>query len=265
MWKLYRQEARRLQLMRRYASIITASGYMRRELIRHGFPPSKVHALKSPIASHILTETESPRLAVTPSPLDRPPERHVLFVGRMTDLKGGTVMLDALPQIAEALGCPLKATFVGDGPARIGWERRARRIQSRYRSLTIEFRGWLDGDSLVAATEACDLLVMPSVWPEPFGRSGPEAGLRGIPAVAFAVGGIPEWLIDGVNGHLAPGDPPTVAGLTNAIVKALKDPDHYQALRRGARDQAQLFSLDSHIVSLLRILETSAFRPRISA
>jgi glycosyltransferase involved in cell wall biosynthesis len=183
----------------------------------------------------------------------------------MTDLKGGTVMLDALPQIAQALGGPLKATFVGDGPARIAWQLRARHIQSRYQSLTIEFSGWLDGDLLVAATEVCDLLVMPSVWPEPFGRSGPEAGLRGIPAVAFAVGGIPEWLIDGVSGHLAPGDPPTVAGLANAIVKALKDPDHYEALRRGAREQAQSFSLGSHITSLLQILEASASRPRISA
>jgi glycosyltransferase involved in cell wall biosynthesis len=265
MWKLYRQEARRLGLMRRYTAIITASGHMRREFIRHGFPPSKVHALKSPIASSMLTNTESPRPALPLSPLDHRGERHVLFVGRMTDLKGGTVMLDALPQIAQALGGPLKATFVGDGPARIAWQLRARHIQSRYQSLTIEFSGWLDGDLLVAATEVCDLLVMPSVWPEPFGRSGPEAGLRGIPAVAFAVGGIPEWLIDGVSGHLAPGDPPTVAGLANAIVKALKDPDHYEALRRGAREQAQSFSLGSHITSLLQILEASASRPRISA
>ena len=50
--------------------------------------------------------------------------------------------------------------------------------------------------------------MVPSIWPEPFGQVGPEAGLYGVPAAAFAVGGTPSWLTDGVNGRLAPGDPP---------------------------------------------------------
>ena len=56
-----------------------------------------------------------------------------------------------------------------------------------------------------------DLLVVPSVWPEPFGLVGPEAAHHGVPSAAFAVGGIPEWLVDGVSGHLAAGDRPTGA------------------------------------------------------
>ena len=53
---------------------------------------------------------------------------------------------------------------------------------------------------------ASDLLVVPSVWPEPFGSVGPAAAQHGIPAAAFAVGGIPQWLHEGVNGHLADGN-----------------------------------------------------------
>ena len=69
-----------------------------------------------------------------------------------------------------------------------------------------------------------DLLVVPSIWPEPFGQVGPEAGLYGVPVAAFAVGGTPSWLTDGVNGLLAAGDPPTAAGLAESIVGCLADP-----------------------------------------
>ena len=59
---------------------------------------------------------------------------------------------------------------------------------------------------------SADLLVVPSLWPEPFGLVGLEGARSRLPAAAFAVGGIPDWLRSGVNGYLAPGDPPTPAG-----------------------------------------------------
>ena len=259
MWKLYRLEARRLSLLRHYQAIITASQYMRQELIRHGLHPGMIHAIESPIALDDASAHCPPDREVSPSaPLPASGATanawRLLFAGRMTDLKGGSIMLAALPRIAAALGCPLKALFVGDGPARAAWENEARRVRSRNRALDVEFAGWLHGDALDAAIDSCHLLLMPSVWPEPFGRSGPEAGLRGVPAVAFAVGGIPEWLLDGVNGHLASADPPTAASLADAVVKALADSDHYQRLRSGARARAMSFTLSSHLAKLTEIL-----------
>jgi glycosyltransferase involved in cell wall biosynthesis len=117
--------------------------------------------------------------------------------------------------------------FAGDGPARDRWMRRAASLQSCCNRIRVEFPGWLAGAGLAAAAAKSHLLVMPSLWPEPFGRGGLEVGRWGIPSVAFAVGGIPEWLIEGVNGHLAPGDPATAVGLADAIVRALAEPDHY--------------------------------------
>ena len=58
-----------------------------------------------------------------------------------------------------------------------------------------------------------DLLVLPSLWPEPFALVGLEAARHRLPVAAYAVGGIPDWLTSGENGYLAPGDPPTVDGL----------------------------------------------------
>jgi glycosyltransferase involved in cell wall biosynthesis len=102
-----------------------------------------------------------------------------------------------------------------------------------------------------------DLLVVPSLWPEPFGSIGAEAGHHGLPAAAFAVGGIPQWLADGISGHLAPGDPPTPAGLARAITQCLEDPNHYAALREGAVRTAATFSMERHLPELIRVLDRS--------
>jgi glycosyltransferase involved in cell wall biosynthesis len=99
-----------------------------------------------------------------------------------------------------------------------------------------------------------DVLAVPSVWPEPFGLVGLEAGCVGLPAVAFAVGGITDWLRPGESGELASGRPPTVVGLTRALVGALGDPVHLTRLRRGAWCVAQQFSPTRHLKELERVL-----------
>jgi glycosyltransferase involved in cell wall biosynthesis len=96
-----------------------------------------------------------------------------------------------------------------------------------------------------------DLLAVPSLWPEPFGLAGIEAQCVGLPAVGFAVGGIPDWLIDGVTGSLASGDPPTPGGLAAAIVSVLGDWDAYGALAQAAWQRGRERSMQAH----LRVLE----------
>jgi glycosyltransferase involved in cell wall biosynthesis len=120
------------------------------------------------------------------------------------------------------------------------------------------FHGWVDREQRDRILGAADLLAVPSLWPEPFGLVGVEAGRLGLPAVGFAVGGIPDWLIAGKTGELAPGDPPTVAGLADAIVRALRDPVHHAHLRRGAWEHARPFTIASHLDRLEPILAGAA-------
>jgi glycosyltransferase involved in cell wall biosynthesis len=102
--------------------------------------------------------------------------------------------------------------------------------------------------------DSADLLVLPSLWPEPFGLVGPEAGIRGLPAAAFALGGIPEWLTDGVNGAIARGLQ-SASSLADAVVRCLRDPVEHGRLRRGAIEQAKRFSPQRHLNFLARIIE----------
>jgi glycosyltransferase involved in cell wall biosynthesis len=247
----YRSQAARLGLIRRYAAILTASDHMRAEFVRHGLSPERVHTLRIPLAHDRFFQPVGAETAQVRPARDR--KLGLLFAGRMTGMKGGLIMIDALTPIANALQCPLEVTFVGDGPDRQLWEQRAQRAQAANSNLQIKFTGWLDPSSLGQLMLDSDLLVVPSTWPEPFGLVGPEAGLHGLPAAAFAVGGIPEWLSDGVNGRLAPGDPPSAAGLAHAIVECVRDPAELARLKNGAREQARRFGLQAHINALLAI------------
>jgi glycosyltransferase involved in cell wall biosynthesis len=155
-----------------------------------------------------------------------------------------------MTQIQSRLGRKLQVNFIGNGPDRSVWEHQADALKND--SLSFRFTGWLSAEALRDELSGTHLLVMPSIWPEPFGLAGPEAGLHGVPVVAFAVGGIPEWLRDGVNGHLA-SLPSTPASLATAIVRALSNEDHYQRLCAGAREQALKYDLRRHLDQLISI------------
>jgi glycosyltransferase involved in cell wall biosynthesis len=170
-------------------------------------------------------------------------------------LKGGHIFLQALPQILAALDRPLRVTFAGDGRERAKLEKQATRLRSAHSNLDIEFTSWLGRNEIESLLAHSDLLVMPSLWPEPFGLVGPEAGLRGVPVAAFAVGGVTDWLQDGVNGALAPGDPPTAGGLAEAVIHCLRDPAKHARMRRNAVAIARQFNVQEHLTSLLKVFE----------
>jgi glycosyltransferase involved in cell wall biosynthesis len=251
MLQQYRQQSNRQKLQFGYRVIATASQYVRDEHLKHGFRPDRVHVVPYPMSP---VEVEAP-------PATRAAQRSaaapwcLLFVGRMEVLKGGQMLLEAMPQVLASLGRPVRLIFAGDGPLRADWERRAAQLQARHPELSVEFVGWVTGPRLQEVWAKGDLLVVPSLWPEPFGLVGPEAGLHGIPAAAFAVGGIPEWLTDGVNGYLAPGEPPTAAGLAEAITRCLGHAATYAKLCGDAVTLARRFSLANHLAGLMKVFE----------
>ena len=242
----YRRQAKRLELLRRYRAIVTHSHHMRNEYLKHGFPPERVHRITHGIVGQPLESRP------TATPFSETACR-LLFIGRMERLKGGQLLLDALPRLRRRLRRPVHVTFVGDGTDRDRWQLRAVRLTLQDPGLSVTFVGWVERPDLAATLRQTDLLVLPSVWPEPFGQVGPEVGLQGIPVAAFATGGIPDWLEDGVNGCLAPGDPPTPSGLADAVVRCLRDPAVHARLREGALELAIRYRMQVHVAQLLTV------------
>ncbi|HEV7589276.1 MAG TPA: glycosyltransferase, partial [Longimicrobium sp.] len=144
-------------------------------------------------------------------------------------------------------------TMCGDGPPRAEWEALARSL-----GVAAEWTGWVDAADRVRLIRSASLLAVPSVWPEPFGLVGLEAGSQGVPAVAFDVGGIGEWLADGDNGRLVPGDPPRAEALAEAIAWAATHPDALAAMRPRARAAAARMSVAAHVERLEQVLAAAA-------
>jgi glycosyltransferase involved in cell wall biosynthesis len=64
-----------------------------------------------------------------------------------------------------------------------------------------------------------------------------EYGLAGVPAVAFAVGGNPEVILDGQTGFLAP--PGDTRALADRVIRILEDEDLHRRLSLAAREYCE--------------------------
>ena len=271
MMQLYSLQSKRLKNLHSYDAIVTHSDHMLDELTKHGLSPKRAYnfpyyvrsdnsngnAAKdgSTIAGSLSDNASATSLV---SALESKAGLNLLFSGRMEYLKGAHVLIDALPEASAKLKKLMRVTFAGDGRERQALERQASRVRNE--KLDIEFTGWVERRQIEELLKSCDLMVVPSLWPEPFGLVGPEAGQFGVPVAAFDVGGIRDWLTNGVNGFLAPGSPPTAKGLAQAIVNCLSDPAKHSQLRQGAFDSAKQFNIQNHLTALLEVFSSVAGR-----
>lgn len=239
--QMFRETGVRKSRLKEYRKILVASSHMRREYERNGVNPNCLHMVPCP-----LTDSSLELAPYSPKELGG----SLLFAGRLTTLKGVDYLMRAIPEAANRLGRALTLTVMGDGPDRARLEALAQQS-----GIAARFVGWLDGDRKLSLMRESNLLVVPSLWPEPFGLVGIEAGCLSVPAAAYGVGGVPDWLIPGVTGELASGEPPTVAGLAAAMVAALSHSNHYERLCRGAWEWSRQFTMVKHLTELERLLQ----------
>lgn len=114
--------------------------------------------------------------------------RDVIFVGRLVSDKGANILLEALALLKQS-GMTVTATIVGQGPEDLT-------LRNQAESLGIEgwvqFAGVLQGASLAECYRTHQLVVIPSLWPEPSGIVALEGLGCGCLAVASNGGGLPE-------------------------------------------------------------------------
>jgi glycosyltransferase involved in cell wall biosynthesis len=238
----YSWAKRQKEMFDDYAAVMVASDHMKREYLRNGVKEEKLHVNPLFPAN---AQTEAGDVGATFSD-----GRTVLFMGRMTKLKGGQLLIRAVSKAEKELGSDINLLMVGDGPQRAAWEALAKSLK-----LSATFTGWLRGEKQREALRKASLLAVPSVWPEPFGLVGLEAAQAGVPAVAFDVGGISDWLRDGINGYLVRSFPPSAQALAQGLVKCLGHPEKLRELSARAREVAAEMSAARHLDRLEKILE----------
>ncbi len=167
--------------------------------------------------------------------------RRVVFAGRIVAPKGIDVLIHAARTVeGEFVVC-------GDGWRLEDMRKLTRRLGLDER---VNFKGWLDAGELARELAEASVVVVPSVWPEPFGLVGIEAFAAGRPVIASHTGGIGDWLEDGVSGlAVAPGD---ADALAQALQELLADPTKQQAMgAAGKRAVEARFSTERHLTAVL--------------
>jgi glycosyltransferase involved in cell wall biosynthesis len=93
--------------------------------------------------------------------------------------------------------------------------------------------------------ESAKVVLIPSVWEEPFGRIAVKAGINGIPSIASDSGGLPESV---GNGGIIIKDLWNINKWVGAI-KRLNDPDENHGFQR----ELAITPKSSHLKGLLRL------------
>ncbi len=221
--------------------IITVSNAMKDDLIRLGYPESKIRVIHNGVDPDKYDSSRIPgkviadfrqRIGVRNSPL-------ILFIGRLTWVKGADMLVRAMPGIlAEIPDARLVILGVGDQEQQLN---RMVRDLHLGEHVLLHFR-MVPEEERILYYAAADLCVFPSQY-EPFGIVCTEAMAMGKPVVVGARGtsGLREQVVpsgDGICGfHINPEDPADIARYAAIILK-----DHDLAARMGKNGRDRVLS-----------------------
>ncbi|RMD61055.1 MAG: glycosyltransferase [Alphaproteobacteria bacterium] len=141
--------------------------------------------------------------------------RTILLPGRLTRLKGHTLLIEALRQLQDA---DFLCLMVGSDDGRAAYRGELERLIARY---DLGSRVFLPGDcnDMPAAYKLADVVVCASTHPESFGRVVSEAQAMGCPVVAADHGGVREQVLEDRTAFLFP--PGDATALAAALQRAL--------------------------------------------
>lgn len=142
-------------------------------------------------------------------------DRDLIFVGRLVSDKGVTVLLEAVGLLATR-GIRPGLTIVGDGPERAALEAQAGRLGI---DADVHFLGMRSGEEVVRLLNAHRILVVPSLYNEPFGIVALEGIACGCLVIGSRGGGLKE-AIGACGLTFRNGDPNELASVLAAALRA---------------------------------------------
>jgi glycosyltransferase involved in cell wall biosynthesis len=218
----------RLKYGPRVAAFIAISDAVRQAMVSAGIEPHRITVVHSGILL-----PEGPVAPRDWRAEARWPKHTIVcgIIGSMTAEKG----LSDLPQIFASLSPELFAllalVFIG-----------AADDQSEVPGLRTFAAGFVDEVGKAAA--GLDILLHPS-HEEGLGTAVIEAMAVGVPPIAYAVGGVPEVIEDGISGLLVP--PRDTGAFAGALTRLAEDPTLRASLGNGGRLRASRFDANSMV------------------
>src|SRR5881296_3027155 len=219
------------------AAVVTVSEANARYIVKtFGVPPAHLHV----IPCGVDTERFRPQ-----GPRAEPPL--LVCVARLKPFKNQKLLLEACAAL-QSRGVEIRCVLVGDGPCRDELEAARERLGL---GGMVELVGAAEQAEVLAWWQRATIAALTSTS-EGMPVCLMEAAACGVPAVATAVGRIPELIEDGVTGFLTtPGD---AEGLAGGLERLLRDPDLVARFGAAARLRAEEhFSLPRQVDRLLSV------------
>jgi glycosyltransferase involved in cell wall biosynthesis len=180
--------------------------------------------------------------AVIPGPVfpvagRSPKPRHgpliVGYMGVLAPHKGVDVLADAARALLPSCNVKFLIGGTGEDDAYVA------QLKARFGEADVEFLGWVKPD---AAYPLFDVLVVPSLWKEPFGRIVVEALAYGVPVICARSGGIAESIQNRTNGYtFEPGNHVELAAILRNVMQA--DAPQHLALCESALRHSRSFDI----------------------
>jgi glycosyltransferase involved in cell wall biosynthesis len=200
--------ARTRKLYERIDAFISPSRFLADVMIEGGLPPDRMHVVPNFVSDDQFCEESAREVSDPPM---------VLFVGRLEEVKGIRVLLEAARSAAPGI----EIVIVGHGP--LGVE-----VREAERASVVRYLGQCDWGEISLLMDRARALVVPSLWDENCPMVVLEAGARGCPVIASDRGGLVDLVADGRDGLLYQ------AGNSHDLVEKMRllavDGDLYQKM-----------------------------------
>jgi len=175
--------AKRLSILKKVTQVVVLSDYMKGNMLENGFSDKAITKIYP--AVNVGAEEDKNELNTQCIRL--------LFAGQVIRGKGLDLLLNSLTHVHSDYCLRIVGRGNDDGFIR-------EQIKDLKLDAKVDFKGF--SENINEDYRWADIVIVPSRWQEPFGLVGIEAFSRKVPVIGFDVGGISEWLRDGVNGIL---------------------------------------------------------------
>ena len=225
----------------RFSHVIAPSHGAQKRLLEAGFNQDKMSVLPYFCP---LEPTSKPRPV--------PEKITMTFIGRIAPNKGHEYFVEALGQLPENVHGVMVGSFTPPNEALI--DELAQKFGCKHR---LSLRKWATRPEVIEILDQTTVFIFPSLWPETLGIVGIEALSRGVPVVASDIGGVREWLEDGVNGHLV--QPKQPGQIRDAVLKIIEKKDTLIAYgENGIKTVRERFLPTQHTSQLVQLYERIA-------
>ena len=168
----------------------------------------------------------------------------IVFASLVLPYKGPQTLIEALA-ILHYAGIDFECSIAGDAPNTDFLNHLKNIAQTRGFDSKVHFLGYLPRKELIELFAKNNVLVFPSVWEEPFGRSQVEAMAAGLTLITSGTGGSAEIVKPGISGLTFP--PRNAFALAEALMGLTKNPEKWQEMAIVGQMRAELFDIDRSI------------------